>query len=182
MTTTAAIARPGEPEYAPYYGRYVALVPDGDLLDTLSRQTDDTADLLRGLTDRDAGFRYDEGKWSIKQVLGHLSDAERVFAYRALRFARGDVTPLPGFDENAFVANARFDSRALADLLAELRAVRAATVALFAGLAPDELARRGVANEKEMSVRAIAYVIAGHERHHGAILRERYLAALRGGR
>ena len=176
--TTAAIARPHESEYAPYYGKYIALVPDGDLIDVLVRQIEDTAQLLGGVTERDAGFRYADGKWSIREVLGHLADAERVFAYRALRFARGDGTPLPGFDENAFVANARFDARPLEDLVGELRAVRAATVALFAGLAPDELARRGVANQTAMSVRAIAYVIAGHERHHGTILRERYLAAL----
>ena len=180
--TTATIARPEETEYAPYYGKYIALVPDGDLIDVLAGQIEDTARLVGGVAERDAGYRYADGKWSIKEVLGHLADAERVFAYRALRFARGDATPLPGFDENAFVAHARFDARRLGELVGELRAVRAATVALFAGLAPDELARRGVANQTEMSVRAIAYVIAGHERHHGAILRERYLAALGGGR
>ena len=179
--TTAAIARPAETEYAPYYGRYIALVPDGDVVDTLARQIEDTAQLLRGVTERDADFRYAEGKWSIKEVIGHLADTERIFSYRALRFARADATPLPGYDENAFVRNARFAERTLSDLFAELRAVRGATVALFGGLAPDELARRGVANEKEMSVRAAAYVIAGHERHHGAILRERYLGALRAG-
>ena len=176
--TTMAIPRPEQAEYAAYYGKYVALVPDGDLIDTLARQIDDTAHLLGAVGERDAGFRYAPGKWSIKEVIGHLADAERVFAYRALRFARGDATPLPGFDENAFVASARFDERTLGELVAELRAVRAATVALFAGLAPDELARGGVASGNAMSVRAIAYIIAGHERHHGAILRERYLPNL----
>ena len=172
------IARPGDGEYAPYYSKYVVLVPDGDLLDTLARQIEDTARLLGAVAERDADFRYAEGKWSIKDVVGHLADSERIFAYRALRFARGDATPLPGFDENALVANARFGARSLRDLLGELRAVRAGTVALFAGMSPVELARRGVANETPVSVRAIAYIIAGHERHHGAILRERYLAAL----
>ena len=176
--TNSAIPRPDATEYSPYFGRYIALVPDGDLLETLARQLDETAWLLRGVTERGGDFRYADGKWSIKEVVGHLADTERIFAYRALRFARGDGTPLPGFDENLFVANARFTERTLADLMAELRAVRAATIALFSGLAPDELERRGVANGQPMSVRAAAYNIAGHERHHVAILRERYLPAL----
>lgn len=176
--TTTTIARPAETEYDPYFGRYVSLVPDGDLLALLARQVEETVDLLHALDADGADYRYAAGKWSIKEVVGHLSDTERIFAYRALRFARGDGTPLPGFDENLFVANARFAERTLPDLLAELRAVRAASIAFFAGLQPDELERRGLASGKSMSVRACAYNIAGHERHHVAILRERYLPGL----
>src|SRR4029077_5181557 len=119
--------------------------------------------------------RYAPGKWSIKEVIGHVSDAERVFSHRALRFARGDRTRLPGFDEKAYTPAGRFDARPLPDLAAELDAVRHATIALFAGLDSEALARRGPANNKEVSVRALAYIIAGHERHHVGILRERYL-------
>ena len=129
-----------------------------------------------GFTKSKGDFAYAPGKWTIKQVVGHICDAERIFAYRALRFARGDVAPLPGFDENAWMPAARFDARPLGDLAAELDAVRRATLALLRTFDADALARRGTANNKEISVRALAYVIAGHERHHVGILRERYLA------
>jgi uncharacterized damage-inducible protein DinB len=172
---TAAIPRPDASEYAPNYQGYVTKVPDGNLLEILEDQRQETQELLAGITEGRAMHRYAPGKWSVKEVIGHLTDAERVFSYRALRFARGDQTPLPGFDENAYAPAGKFDARALPDLAAELHAVRRATIALFAGLDAPALARRGLASNQEVSVRALAYIIAGHERHHLGVLRERYL-------
>ena len=167
--------RPAAGEYAPYYDRYISRVPDGDIVSTLAQQVRETLRVMGSVEESRGGHRYAAGKWSIREVIGHMADTERVFAYRAMRFARADATPLPGFDENAFVANARFDSRTIADLAAELEAVRAANVAFFSALDTEEWTRRGVANDNPMSVRAAAWVIAGHERHHLGILRERYL-------
>lgn len=178
MTATAAdprATRPAPDEYAPYYGGYVSRVADGDVVATLRRQIVDTLAFLRGIPDSKAGHRYAPGKWSIREVVGHLCDAERVFAYRALRFARNDSTPLPGFDENAFVAASRLDDRSLAGIIAEFEAVRNATVPFFDALFPEEWARHGTASGKGMSVRALAWVIAGHELHHVSVLKERYL-------
>jgi hypothetical protein len=174
------IARPDETEYAPFYAGYVARVPNGDLHEILRSQIYDTVSLVGSLGEAEAAHRYATGKWSIKDVIGHVADTERVMGYRALCFSRGETAPLPGFDENLYVANARFDARPLADLIEELRSVREATVHLFAHLNEEELARRGVANGREVSVRALAWIIAGHERHHAAILRERYLPSLAG--
>ena len=176
--SSSRIARPAADEYAPYFGRYIEQVGDGDVLDGLRRQVDDTAALVGKLGDRDADFRYADGKWSIKEVIGHMADTERIMVYRALCFARGETASLPGFDENEYVAHAKFAGRALADLLAEFRLVRAATVALFAGLDAEELERRGTANNRPYSVRSLVYIIAGHERHHAKILAERYLPGL----
>ena len=172
--TAAAIPRPAAAEYAPYYGRYIDKVPDGDLLRTLADQARETQALLAGLSDAKALHRYAPGKWSIKEVIGHVTDAERVFCYRALRFARGDTIALPGFDENAWVPAGNFDARPLGDLAAELDAVRRSSIALLKGLDPAALARRGTASDNPVSVRAIAWIIAGHERHHVALLHERY--------
>jgi uncharacterized damage-inducible protein DinB len=172
------IARPDAAEYAPYFERYVSKVPDGDVLALLGRQIDEFIALLGALRNEQAEFRYGPDKWSIKEVVGHVSDTERIFVYRALCFARGDEQPLPGFDENTYVAKAHFAERPLADLLAEFRAVRAATLAFFKGLNAEELERRGEANGRPYSVRSIAWIIAGHERHHALLLRERYLPAL----
>ena len=177
--SSVRIQRPGETEYAPYYAGYVARVPEGDVLELLATQAADTQSLVGGLSEAEAGFRYAPDKWSIKQIVGHLGDTERIMTYRAVCIARGEQGMLPGFDENAYVAAANFDARTLPGLLAELQLVRAATVGFFAGLTAEELARRGNANRYDVTVPALAYVIAGHERHHVAILRERYLAAMR---
>lgn len=173
------IARPASTEYVPYFARYVDLVPEGDVLDLLRRQVDETAALVGKLSDRDAEYRYAEGKWSIKEVIGHLADAERIFLYRAVCFARGEPKELPGWDENEYVARAAFGARRLADLVAELKAARAAAVSFFAGLDAEELLRKGTANQRGYSVRAVAYIAAGHERHHCNIIRERYLPGLK---
>lgn len=168
-------ARPAEDAVPAFYRGYVARVPDGDIAATLTAQIDDTASLLAHLSDEQALHRYATGKWSIKEVVGHVADAERVFAYRILRFARGDATPLAGFDENQYVPAGRFDDRSLADLIGEFRAVRAATTVLLRGLPFDSLDRRGTANGVPLTARAIAWTTAGHELHHRHILRERYL-------
>jgi uncharacterized damage-inducible protein DinB len=172
---TSAIPRPDVSEYAPHYETYVSKVPDGNLVAIMEAQRQETQELLAAIPEGRALHRYAPGKWSIKEVIGHVTDAERVFCYRALRFARGDQTPLPGFDEKAYAPAGKFDMRPLPDLAAELDAVRHATIALFTGLDSEALARRGTANAKQISVRALAYIIAGHERHHLGILRERYL-------
>jgi DinB superfamily len=174
-TPLTTIPRPGADEHSPYYATYISLVPDGNLIEMLQEQQQETVALLRGLSEKQALHAYAPGKWTIKEVVGHLSDGERIFCYRALRFARDDKQPLPGFEENAYVPAGRFNSRTLGDLVAEFVAVRAATVHLFRNLNETELARMGVANDNPITVRAIAYIIAGHERHHLGILRERYL-------
>lgn len=170
---TVTIVRPGADEHAAYFGKYVEKVPEGNLMAMLRDQIAETAAMLRRSRDR-ADFAYAPGKWTVKQVVGHLADVERVMSYRALSIARNDQTPLPGFDENAWVDNAGFASRTLDDLLEELEVVRAATVQFGSHLDADELARRGTANGNPMSVRALFYIIAGHERHHVALFRERY--------
>lgn len=172
--TATAIDRPAHDEYSQPFARYVERVPDGALVAQLERQASDTASVLGALSEERAAHRYAPGKWSVKEIVGHLADAERVFSYRLLRFARKDPTPLPGFDENPYVEAAEFDRRTLADLLAELAAVRDATLRLLRGLPADASARRGVASGGTLSVRALAYVIAGHELHHREVLKTRY--------
>lgn len=174
MQTTIAIPRPGADEHVPYYATYIAQVPGEDALPTLTGHIEAWVPSLRRLTEAQALHRYAPGKWSVKEVLGHLCDGERVFCYRALRFARADTTPLSGFDENAWVPAAGSDCRPVAELADELRAVRAATVALFQSFDAEALARRGEANGHAISVRALAWIVAGHAIHHQRILRERY--------
>jgi uncharacterized damage-inducible protein DinB len=166
--------RPGTDEYAPFYHGYVAGLPEGDVLDILARQRDETTALFSTASADRWHFRYAPGKWSVAEVLGHLCDAERIMSYRALRFGRGDHTPVPGFEENDYVPTGRFDERRPDGLIAEYQTVRQATIALFTHLPDDAPARRGVANGAEVSVRALIHIIAGHERHHLGILRERY--------
>ncbi len=170
-----AIERPSPSEYAEYYRKYVDLVPNGDLIDILTDQFDETALLLGPLTDEEACRPYAPGKWSVKEVVGHVTDTERIFTYRALRIARGDRTPLAGYDQDAYVKAGGFNDRSLVGLLAELRLARHSSVGLFKELPPAALARTGVANNNPVSVRALAWIIAGHERHHVKIIRERYL-------
>ncbi|MBL8173935.1 MAG: DinB family protein [Bryobacterales bacterium] len=169
------ITVPDACEYAPYFGRYISQVEGKDLIAALTAGIAKTEQLLAPLSEGQALQRYAEGKWSIKQVIGHLIDAERVFSYRALRYARLDQNQLHSFDENAFVANARFDEIPLADLVAEFAHLRQANVLFYRNLSEEELSRTGVANNNRMSVRALGWTMAGHEVHHVRILEERYL-------
>lgn len=168
------VGRPEPDEIPSHYVGYIKRVPELDPVMVCAAQIEDTVNLLRGLSDTEAMYRYERGKWSIKEVVGHLADIERIMAYRALRIARGDTTPLPSFDENAYVPIAKFDSRSLPDLIGEFRTARAATLALLPTLDADAWHRRGTASGKTVSVRALAYMIPGHERHHVEILRTRY--------
>ena len=161
-------------ECLPYYGAYVALVPTGDVLATLASQLAGTVAVVDAIGEARAGPRYADGQWSVRQLLGHVVDTERIFTYRALAAARGEGASLPSFDENAYVAHANFDARSLGSLLGEWTAVRRATLALFQHLDDAALARRVVANGAPMSARAAAWIIAGHELHHRAILQSRY--------
>ncbi len=168
------VGRPEADEIPAHFVGYIGKVPEGDPVAVLAAQIDVTAALLRGVSDADALKRYAPGKWSVKEVVGHLADTERIMAYRALRVARGDETPLPGFDENAYIPPAKFDARPLAELISDFRTVRTATLALFKSFDADAWRRRGTASGKTISVRALGYMIPGHERHHVEILKDRY--------
>jgi hypothetical protein len=167
--------RPAADEHLPYYSTYIGRVPDGDIVDTLSRQIEETLAFLRSIPESSGDLRYAPGKWTIREVIGHICDGERVFAYRAMRFSRADTTPVPGFDENMYVPNGPFAHVSIADLASELEHIRRASICLFAALSEEAMARRGVANQAEVSVRALAFIMAGHETHHVDILRTRYL-------
>ena len=184
MTSNALpIAKPQESEYAPYYGKYISLVPGNDVLEALNRQITVTVDLLSGLNESAGNHRYAPGKWSIKQMLGHLADSERIFAYRALRISRGDRTPIEGFEQDDYVRNGPFENCPLAALVQEFMSVRRATVFLLEHLDEAAWMRTGSANGNEISARALAYIIAGHELHHRNELQQKYLAAAaQGGR
>jgi len=171
----AAFGRPGTGEYAPYYERYISLIPSDDIVTALERQAIDTKALLSALTSQQAEFRYAPGKWSVKEVLGHINDTERIMAYRALRIARSDKTPIEGFEQDDYVRIGNFGQRRLEELVEEFKAVRRATVALFGSLDAEAAFRRGIANKNEITPRALAYIIAGHELHHRRILQEKYL-------
>ena len=168
-------ARPTASECSPYYFNYIQLVPDGDIVATLQAQHMQIHDLLKQTTDAEAASPPAPGEWSIKQVVAHLSDAERLFAFRALWFARGEQAALPGMEPNPWVENSDSNARPLADLLAEFDQVRAASISLFANLDAAAWKRCGTASDALISVRALAWVIAGHELHHNRSLREVYL-------
>ena len=170
------IARPQPDEYAPYYERYISLVQNDDVLNALDQQRRETMLLLSCRDDDEGDYRYAPEKWSAKEVLGHVCDTERVFAYRALRISRADATPLEGFEQDDYVRNGPFAHRPMADLVEDFIAVRRATLSLLRNLDEAAWMRRGTANKNEVSVRALAYIIAGHELHHRRILEEKYFA------
>jgi DinB family protein len=171
-----AQAKPAKTEYAEYYEKYVSLVPGGNIVDTLESQKLDTVNLLRGLTNEQGESRYAPDKWSIKELVGHVIDTERIFAYRALRFARGDKNELTGFDQDPYVRNGNFQNRSLNDLISEFEHVRSGNILMLRSFDDAAWERRGIASENEVSVRALAYIMAGHELHHVGILRTRYLS------
>lgn len=172
----ARYPRPAADEAHPYFQRYVAEAINGDVLAELALTRTHLVDLITSMDEDRALHRYAPGKWSVKEVVQHLVDTERIFASRALAFARGDVAPMPGFDENAYAEASRADERPLGDILEEHAAVRRASIALFQGLPADAVLRRGTADGKEFTVRAIPWIIVGHEIHHLSVLRERYLS------
>ena len=178
MEPKKAALRPVPGEYAPSYEPYISKVKGSDIVGILEAQRLQMAQLFAARSERDGNFRYAPDKWTVKEVLGHVSDTERIFAYRALRIARGDQTPLSGFEQDDYVRGGNFAERTLANLADEFGVVRAATIALFKSLQKDAWQRRGVANKNEVSVRALAFIVAGHELHHRLILEERYFPAI----
>jgi hypothetical protein len=171
------VTRPQSDEYAPYYGKYIALVQGNDVMSALDQQRRDTMKLLCARDEPDGNFRYAPDKWSAKEVLGHVCDTERILAYRALRISRADATPIEGFEQDDYVRHSPFTHAPLAEIIEDYIAVRRATITLFRNLDEAAWSRRGVANKNEVTVRALAYTIAGHELHHRRILEEKYFAA-----
>ena len=172
------IARPHSSEYAPYYGTYIDRVEEGDVLEILADQIGETLTLVRTVPPELETHRYGAGKWSVREVVGHLIDAERVFSYRAVTFARGDQGPLTGMDQDQYVSASNAALRPLEELSRELEAVRASTLALFRGLPDEAWGRSGVASDCPFTVRCFPYLIAGHEAHHRTGLVENYLVDL----
>lgn len=176
MSVPASVYRPASDEYAPYYATYIQALGEAPALEMLERQEAEMRALLANLSAEQAGFRYAEGKWSIREVVGHMADAERVFGYRILRFARADATPLAGFEENSYIAASGYDAWPLADVLDLFGAQRRANLLLIRHLDEVALMRSGEASGFPVSVRALVAILAGHVAHHLRILRERYLA------
>lgn len=166
------LSRPSESEFAPFYATYISRIND-DVEQRLQRQAGGL-EPLRELTDADADRSYEPGKWTVKEVVGHINDAERIFAYRLLRIARGDATPLPGFEQSSYVTNAGFGRHSIATLLDSFRLTRASTLALMNELDPTAWTRTGMASGFTVSARAIAFIIAGHFSHHASLLRDKY--------
>lgn len=173
---TAFGSKPDASEYSPEYGKYISLVPGNDVVRALEEQIRETLRLVSGCSEEQGEFRYAADKWSMKEMLGHVIDTERIFTYRALRFSRNDKTPIEGFEQDGYVKFGPFRRCKLADLVDEFAHVRAASVHLFRNLDEEAWMRRGIANGNEISVRALAYTVAGHELHHRKILQEKYLA------
>jgi hypothetical protein len=174
---TPTVARPEPDEYSPYHVRYISLVPGNDILGALESQRRQSLIFLCSRDDKEGDFRYAPDKWSAKEVLGHVCDTERIFTYRALRIARGDRTPLPGFEQDDYMRNSLFGHWPIAELIEDYIAVRRATLTLFRNLDEQAWMRRGIVNNNEISVRALAYITAGHELHHRRILEEKYFAS-----
>ena len=170
--------RPTESEYAPYYQSYIDQVSESDILPALRSQLDELDVLLARVEPPQETYRYGEGKWSMREIVGHLIDGERVFGYRAFCIARGEQQNLPGFDQDDYMVTSHYDQMELEDLLSELRLIRLGNIAMFRTLDEEAWSRVGVANSNSVSVRALAFIMAGHVRHHMNVLRERYLKAL----
>jgi hypothetical protein len=176
LVTPLSVPRPEPGEYSPYYDRYISLIPGTEILATLESQRRQMMLLLSGRDEADGDFRYAPDKWSAKEVLGHVCDTERIFAYRALRIARGDRTPIEGFEQDDYVRNGPFAQLPIAEIIEDYIGVRRATLTLLRNLDEPAWTRRGIANKNEVSVRALAYIIAGHELHHRRILEEKYFS------
>jgi hypothetical protein len=167
--------RPESNEYNEYYAGYVSLVTEDDIIEALDDQIDEIKDLIKSIPEEKGSHAYEEGKWTIRQVIGHLIDTERIFSYRALRFSKGDATVLPGYDQDLFVEKGGFNEISLHDLRKELTSLRKANVIFFKNLPESVGLMKGNANGNDVTVRALAYMMVGHVRHHLDIIRERYL-------
>ncbi len=178
MRMATLIQRPGDDEYFSYYADYVSRVPEGDVLECLAAQPDELEELLGDLSDEQAEFRFAEGEWSIKEVVGHLVDAERTFAYRAFAFSRGAAAELPSMEQDDYVREGHFDDWRLPEMLEELRLLRRANLIAFRHLTPEASLRRGVASGIQVSVRALIYILAGHFEYHIEDLTGEYLPGL----
>lgn len=175
--TVATYNRPSPDETSPYFGKYVVNAPDGDILEQLEQQRVDTNQFIKSIDEAAGGYRYAEGKWSVKEVIGHLIDGERVFAYRAMRIARGDRTPMVGFEQDDYVSQTDFGRRTLEDLAEELSINRLASILMFRSFTDEEIARSGTASGSPFTARVIPFLLVGHQQHHIDVIRERYLAA-----
>jgi hypothetical protein len=169
------VGRPEATEHAPYYSLYIDRIADDDILSVLEKQISETLSVINSAEEKNVTEPYEPGKWSVKQLIGHLNDTERVMSYRALRFARADKTPLSGFEQDDFIPTGKFDDRSLSDLKEEFECIRRSTLAFLKHLEKEAWHRSGLANNNEISVRALAYVMAGHVKHHIDILETRYL-------
>ena len=167
--------RPQSSEYAEYYDLYIRRVPDGDIIDIMRQQLATCLDLFESIPEERAEFRYAPDKWTTKEVIGHIIDVEWVFTVRGLRMARGDQTPLPGMEQDDFVAGANFGERSLSHIVNEFRHLRSANIALFESMSEEILDRTGMASDCRFSVRSIPYILAGHATHHLGMLKEKYL-------
>lgn len=169
------IGRPADSEYGAYYGRYISLVEGEDIVQTLGQQLNGTLSLLQNISEEQAENAYAPGKWSLKEVVGHVLDFERIFGYRALMIARVEGSVLPGCDQDELMKGADFQVYQLSDLANEFELVRRANISFFSHLSEDAWNRMGVASEQAVSVRALAYILAGHEAHHAQVIRSKYL-------
>ena len=169
------LKRPVEDEYPSYYETYLKLVPEGNLMEILEKQLTDSVTLFSGLTEEQGNIAYASGKWTVKEVIGHILDTERIMGYRLLRIARGDRTPLAGFSEEDYACEGGFTERPLSELVEEFESVRRSTISLLRGMPEHAWHRSGTANDLPISAQAIAYIIVGHGIHHTNIIMERYL-------
>ncbi|HEY0457832.1 MAG TPA: DinB family protein [Pyrinomonadaceae bacterium] len=168
--------RPEKTEYAEYYDRYISLIDSDEIVAVLENQQEELAEVFKQITEEKSHYAYAADKWTIKEVIGHLIDGERIFAYRALRISRADKTPIEGFEQDGYIENSNFNQTPLSDLTAELLLTRKSNLIFFRNLSGEAWLRTGTASENPVSVRALAYIMAGHVRHHLKILNERYLA------
>jgi len=170
--------KPEVNEYALYYQRYIDLITTDDIFSVFKQQAEEIVALFTTLSEEQASFRYAEGKWTIKEVLGHIVDSERIFGYRVLAISRGEKNPLPGFAENEYVRNGKYENRSLQSLLAEYSQLSSANLELFKSLDEEMLSQKGTASGKEVTARAILFVTIGHEKHHLEIIKSRYLSKM----
>ena len=172
--SAVVITRPVQGDFASHFEGYISQVPEADIISVLRAQGGELTELVKRIPEERGGFRYGPDKWTIREVLGHLADTERVMSYRATCLARGEQNELPGFDENEYVRTANFDQWTLADLAAQFESLRKANISMLEHLDSEAWKRRGIVNRNMITVPAIAWVMAGHVRHHVRILKERY--------